>query len=248
MHDPALPHELGDEIRELKRRLAALERSPQVLNAAIEGGALRILDASGNEIVSLGEYATGYHGLRVMDTSGNEILVVGEYLGASADEVGLRVRNAAGYSVAKFADGKGVGIPQRSHPWRLGPAGALFSTTSASFVKVYDARIWALDADAMQSSLLVTLNAADTAELYVKIEGSTQTDTVSMPGSTRTQWTVDLKWDHAHTLGAGPFNIGVYARRSAGSTADINVYEPRGLALCDVETITATTGGLVAGA
>jgi len=248
MLDPALPHSLEDEIISLKRRLAALERSPQLLSSSIEGGALRILDESGNEIVSLGEYAAGYHGIRVKDTSGNEIVVAGEFAGATVDELGFRVRNAAGYSVAKFADGKGVGIPQRSHPWRLGPAGTLFSTSSASFVKVYDARIWALDADAMQSSLIVTLNAADTAELYIKIEGSTQTDTVSMPGSTRTQWTVDLKWDHAHTLGAGPFNIGVYARRSAGSTADINVYEPRGLALCDVEAVTATTGGLVAGA
>ena len=51
---------------------------------------------------------------------------------------------------------------------------------------------------------------------------------------------------HGLTLGGGPLNFNLQVRRSAGSTAAINVYEPHPLEQTTGVTVSATSGGLTA--
>ena len=59
MADPAVPQSMATEFAEMKRRISSLERSAQLKSSSIKGGALRVLDANGNEIFTAGEFTVG---------------------------------------------------------------------------------------------------------------------------------------------------------------------------------------------
>ena len=219
--DPALPPSLNADIRELRLRLDNLERSPRLISSSIEGGALRVLDSSGNEIFVAGEFthSTTKLGMRIQATNGADLLLV-----TSED---------------------GAGIPRRALPWRPVITQDFESTTSGTFVVAWESRMGVADADALRTSLLVTLNAADTAEVKC-VMGADETDTVTLSGATQTQWTLDLEWDHGKTLGGGPHDFKIHVRRSAGTTAAVNVYRPHPLEQTNAFSIAATSGGLTA--
>lgn len=64
-----LPDDLFAWLRDLERRLVALERSPQLTQTSIKDGALSILDASGVTRVKVGRDGSSY-GVKVYDSSG----------------------------------------------------------------------------------------------------------------------------------------------------------------------------------
>ena len=222
MTDPALPQSLITEIGDLKRRLDNLERSPQLLSSSITGGALRVLDSSGNEIAVLGDFTAG-----------------------EGDATGIRIQNSAGADILFISEVSGFGIPRRAVPWRPAIVADFESTTSASFVDAWDSQLGVVDANGLKTQFVVTLNAADTAEVKIVL-GAANTDTVSLLGSTATQWTVDLKWNHGITLGGGPILFRLQVRRSAGSGGNVNVHRPHPLEVVNSNSISATSGGLTA--
>lgn len=76
--DPALQNDLFAMLREVERRLDSLERGRGINAATIEGGALRVLDSNGDEIVVIGVYddsGTAKVGIKVTDPAGPTILL-----------------------------------------------------------------------------------------------------------------------------------------------------------------------------
>lgn len=69
MSDLVLPADLGAEIRDLKRRLTNLERSPRLTSAAVRDGAIRILNASDEEVGRFGLQEDGGYGINLIDGS-----------------------------------------------------------------------------------------------------------------------------------------------------------------------------------
>jgi len=244
MSDPALPQDLQSHIRALERRIVALERSPQIANASIKGGALTVYDASGNPVVILGNYTGDYHGLQVLDTSGNEILVAGEFEGATTDHIGARIQTSTGADLFFASESAGTPIPRHVTPWRQGPTADVVSTTSSSYVKVWESRIPEAYTLGIYTQFVVTLDAADEATIKV-VRGGDATDEVVLDGSTATQWTVTLNWLHGLTRGTGPHTFEVQAKRSAGTTASVNIFEPS-QGLTQQTGNGATSGGLTA--
>ena len=67
----------------------------------------------------------------------------------------------------------------------------------------------------------------------------------ALDGSTATQWTVTLNWLHGLTRGTGPHTFEVQAKRSAGTAANVNIFEPS-QGLTQQTGNGATSGGLTA--
>ena len=223
MSDPALPQDLHTHIRALERRIAALERSPQLVSSSIKGGAIRVLDSSGNEIGVIGQF----------DGSGE------------TDAVGMRIQDSTGADLLFVTEASGFGIPVRGVPWRENPA-VFQSTTSGTFTTLWSAFLPVVEANAVRATCVVTLDAADEAEVKVYVDGSTETDTVTLSGATATQWTVTLNWEHGLTRGVGPYTFQLQVRRSSGTTAAVNVYEPTVFEERNSNSVSATSGGLTA--
>lgn len=224
MTDPALPQTLLTEISDLKRRLAALERSPQLKSSSIKGGTLRVLDASGNPILEAGEINID---------------------GGTATSDGLRISTPGGEPVLQVSANRGLTLPAVVYPWRTDP-NSYTAITSASWTTVYESRIENLHGDALRSDWVVTLDSGVSADVRVLItNGSIVTDTVSVAFATASSWTFALRWLHGRTLGTGPFVVRIDAKRTAGS-ANVNVYRPFHVAIQDGYTISATSGGLTA--
>lgn len=73
-----LPDDLLAWLRDLDRRLVALERSPQLTSASIKDGALTIYNAAGLPVLVLGKQSTGRYGLSAFNAAGQRTLELGE--------------------------------------------------------------------------------------------------------------------------------------------------------------------------
>ena len=103
MSQPLLDDSILSRIAGLERRLVALERSPQLTQSSIKDGALTIFDASEQPIVVLGRQADGRYGLRVNNASGSEVLRLGEVAAAT---YGLDAKDpATGNLVQRLVNG-----------------------------------------------------------------------------------------------------------------------------------------------
>lgn len=69
MSEPLLLQSFIDQIAEHERRLAALERAPQLGSSSIKEGTLSIVDSAGVTRVSIGKDGTDY-GVKVYDAAG----------------------------------------------------------------------------------------------------------------------------------------------------------------------------------
>lgn len=69
MAQPVLPDNLVNQIVDLERRIAALERTPQLTQTSIKDGTLTVLDAAGVVRVKIGKDGTDY-GVKVYDAAG----------------------------------------------------------------------------------------------------------------------------------------------------------------------------------
>lgn len=137
-----------------------------------------------------------------------------------------------------------VSTALRGFPWRESTP-VTQSTTSASFAAQWSAHLPVVGADALVSSWTIGVNAADTAECKVVIGGS-ETDTVTLAGSTATSWTVALAWSHGLSRDAGPYTVEVHVRRSVGTAAAVTCGEPTVLQERDSNAAGSTSGGLTA--
>jgi hypothetical protein len=224
MTDPALPQTLLTEITDLKRRLAALERSPQLKSSSIKGGTLRVLDASGNPILEAGEISID---------------------GGTVTSDGLRISTPGGEPVLQVSANRGLTLPAVVYPWRDSPNQAT-AITSAAWTTVYESRIESLHGDSLRSDWSVTLDSGVSADIRVQITtGPVNTDTVAIAFATAATWTFALRWLHGLGMGSGPYVVRIEARRTAGA-ANVNVFEPYHIAIQDGYDISATSGGLTA--
>jgi len=231
MIDKALPSSLATEFAELKRRLSALERSPQLKSSSIKGGTFTVYDSAGNIVGQLGQILDPSTGLAYSPDRGAGI----QFTDPSSGKV-----------VFEASELMGTGLPRQSYPWKQMITEETQSTTSGSFVETYKARIGLLGTDVLRADWTMTVNAADSAEVKVTAGGATS-DTVTLLGATKTSWDLALNWSHGEALGGGPFDVRIYVRRSAGTTASVVTYEPLGLeAAGTAHSVGHTSGGLVA--
>ena len=224
MTDPALPQSLITELSDLKRRLAALERSPQLKSSSIKGGTLKVLDSSWNSILEAGEIGVD---------------------GDTTTSAGLTITTPGGEDVFRVTADRGLTLPSLVAPWIDAPLTST-AVTSASWTTVYESRIENLSGDALRSDWQVTLDSGVSADVRVMItSGSVVTDTVSIAYATASSWTFALAWLHCKGLGTGPYIVRVDVKRTAGA-ANVNVFRPYHLAIQDGYTLSATSGGLTA--
>lgn len=137
-----------------------------------------------------------------------------------------------------------VAVNLRGFPWRESTV-VTQSTTSGTFTALWSAHLPKVGADALSSVWVIGVNAADTAQCKVVVNG-TESDTVTLAGSTATSWTVTLAWAHGLTRGAGPYDVEVQVRRSAGTAAAVTCGEPSVMVERDSNAVSATSGGLTA--
>lgn len=64
---------MAEELRDLKRRLTALEGARNMRSASVTGGTTRWLDADGNVAVEIGEFTDGERGIRTVLPDGTEM-------------------------------------------------------------------------------------------------------------------------------------------------------------------------------
>jgi hypothetical protein len=224
MNDPATPQTLASEFADLKRRLSALERSPQLKSSSIKGGKLKVYDSSGNSIMEAGEIGID---------------------GDTTTSAGMTITTPGGHDVFRVSADRGLTLPALTYPWRDDPNTST-AITSASWTTVFESRVEGLSGDALRSDWVVTLDSGVSADVRVMITaGSVVTDTVSIAYATSSSWTFALAWLHGKNLGSGPFIVRIDAKRTAGA-ANVNVYRPYHLSIQDGYTIGATSGGLTA--
>lgn len=225
MSDPALPQDLLSEIRELKRRLTALERSPQLISSSIKGGTLRVYNDSGVEFFTVGD-----------------VLIDGDTVTAT----GITMEDpSTGTPLFRISEDRGMTLPAIAYGWK--EPNYSNSTTSTSWTNIWEARVENLHGDALRSDFVVNLTSGiTTAEVKVVItSGPVETDAVEIDYATQAQWTFALRWDHGKNLGTGPFVVQLQARITAGS-GTISVFQPYNLAIQDGYVLSATSGGLTA--
>lgn len=95
--------------------------------------------------------------------------------------------------------------------------------TSATFITVWRSRLRVLYTPDVSFSFVATSGVATTAEIKVKFFGPVETDTVSVAAAT--QKTINVKWRHGVTIGGGPVDIEIQARRVTGAN-NVNVFAP----------------------
>lgn len=102
-----LPDDLFAWLRDLDRRLVALERSPQLTSASIKDGALTIYNSAGQPIVVLGKQANGRYGLRTYDAAGVLRAALGELDDGTYDLAGYDAAGANAVKLSTLAFGQG---------------------------------------------------------------------------------------------------------------------------------------------
>jgi hypothetical protein len=71
---PGVPASLAVWQKEIERRVAVLETASRLYNSAIREGTLRIQDASGNPMVTLGKLDDGSYGIHIQNSNGRTLM------------------------------------------------------------------------------------------------------------------------------------------------------------------------------
>jgi len=94
------PDDIASVLADLERRVAILERSPQLGSASIKDGALTIYDSTGAKVMVIGKQADATYGLVQFDGSGNKVIVLGAAGVAEYNSAGVKI-----IQLGKQADG-----------------------------------------------------------------------------------------------------------------------------------------------
>jgi len=237
MADPTVPQTLADRLATVERRLAALERSPQLTSSSIKGGTLRVLRAAGTPVAALGEDSTNTVGTVLYDSSGNVIAAFGQVpaltgadgvqLGTTADPTFLwntTDGQLRPHQISVFAPSQGAQV-----------------ITSGTFVLAHDCWFEKPQTKYLHVRFAVGIDAGVTGEFrMVHVSGSTSNTLTlsSVPGAV---FTVELAWAPTSLAINTAAKFRLEARRTAGA-GNVNVYNPYGAELGDFRS-TATSGG-----
>jgi hypothetical protein len=237
--------QLEERLRRIEQTLAALNgRNP--LNNGVFSGTLRNVDAAGNTLMEIDG-----NGLKIYDSSGNLLLNLSatglrmyDAVGTLRSRVGY-INSTSGYGVSIFDEAADLRFEVNDDgyrdPWLPHPmvvASAFTTTTSATFVPVYQGQVQIVTHKGVSISVVVNTDAGTTGEFRLKnTDTGTTTSTVSVPALGSVSQT--FQWLHGSALGGGPVRFDVEARRTGGA-GNVTVFQPYTLAMADPLQCTAT--------
>ena len=237
--DPGDPGKrLEERLRAIEQKLEeALRRNP-LRDASMTDGALRILDAAGNQQIVIGKQTDGTYGIWSFDDAGNVVLklddnglraydtsgLVRGLIGLiTSGNYGVRVRDASN-GIRFSIDNDGYRDPWLAHPWRGVLSPSRESTTSASFQSLWRSRVELLTHKGVACTAAWVTDAGTTAEIRLS-SGFGQTSAVALAaGSSGSQ---QFQWLHGLALGGGPIDFELQARVTGGA-GQVHLDEPFG--------------------
>lgn len=216
-------------IRELERRLAAMETSRSVQLSTVHGGRIDVLNDAGNKVAEIGanpEYDDRV-AVRVFDPdTGTVTFVSGEVNVNSVDgvstqeDVGIVVQAANGQDIISATRDQGILRPAFTFPWH--PPDAIV-VTGASFASVRQAEPAWWPSTALRVSVYVEAAAGTTGEIRLRIRANggaidQYTSAISIAdGSAQYHY---FRWDLVNGPGIGigsSFVLDLEARRTSGA-------------------------------
>lgn len=252
MADPAVPQNLADRLGELERRLAALERSPQLEHSSVRRGGLTVYDEDGVRAARLGQALTDTSaGAEFYASDGQtRLLQVGRSF-TQVNEVSVRALQGetGGYGArfgrfGNFVAGDGTyitglnindlydytlvqissekGWDRPLIPLPSRKADDAYSLTSGSFVPTWRSASKLLYARYAYIEVVAGTDAGTTAEVRI-VHGAVTTAVRTVPaGSAGT--TLVWRWD---MTGSNLFDHSfvVEARRTGGA-GSVRIYDP----------------------
>ena len=229
MPDPALPPSLAAEIADMKRRLAALERSPRLQSSDVMGGRLRVVDPD-----------TGRPQAVIGDVSG----AVGTGPHWQDGDLGLVIQDPhTGGDIVAMTRDRGLVRPLLVHGWRTPNAQSSHSGTS-----------WAaqwegiVDASALAVRVVVAVGSSAGTTGQVRLSAPwTNASAVTTPRTVSggPEYHV-FDWDlgaWGATLGGNAVQILVETRVTSGS-GSITCWMPTHLIVTAPEMFFATPEGV----
>lgn len=252
MADPAVPQTLADRLAELDRRLAALERSPQLGFSSVRQGGLTVYDDAGVRAARLGQsMSSSEAGAEFYAADGETRLLYAGRNFTTVQEVSVRaIQTETGGIGARFGrfgnfvagDGSyitglnvnstfdqplvqissEVGWDRPLIPVPTRKADDAYTLTSGSFVPT-----WRADAEFIQAryayiELVVATDAGTTAE--VRVTHGTVTTAARSVAAGSAGTTLNWKWDMTGSNLIDHAFV-VEARRTGGA-GSVRVYDP----------------------
>lgn len=188
-------------IRDLERRIRALESAPRIPHTSLSQGSLIVYDENGDDVVTVGKLYNGKYGLAV---------------------------NTGPGGITFLSDTDGLALPFYAAPFRIASgapdsSGAV-KVTSTSFVTVYRTVIELLQWDAVRVRVPAQTNGAETGEVRLR-NLSNGNVTAAVPVSSA-GGLFDFRWLHGGEVGTGPWFFAVEARVTSGT--GVWVWNPDG--------------------
>lgn len=209
---PPGPADFDARLRRMERRLAAVERAPQMPETSQTGGSFVLLAADGTELLRFGDYndadAVERYGVALFDTDGNIVL-------------------------ANDEDDAGLVFPGDNQQW--GPTAPVQITTTGAFQDDWSTSLMGINGDAIYARAAFQAIGC-TAEVKITwgddAGNSGDTNTVTALPGYNGAWV--LSWRHPFPVGVTPsadlatsyITLRVNARRVSGA-GTVYVYRPR---------------------
>lgn len=237
MPDPTVPAVLADVIKELKRRVRALENAQRLVASAIQGGRMRVLQSDETPVIAIGQLDSGLLGTEIFDDSGDVIARFGQVDSGVRD--GLEMF-AAGTRIFR-ADDRGMISPGVHIP--MAPTVTTYSVsvpnTGAGYTVCYQGRI--IRPRHKYMKLVVSATGGVGTGGFIRARTSTGQTSAALTVPSGGGITASLYWELTYTTGTPEVVLWLECRNPSGPN-NIEVGWP------DVNfedhTATATTGGV----
>ena len=195
----ALPPNLAAELKALEARIKILEGSNKLLVSTIRGGSLQVQDDDGNLIVRIGRFpASGYDGFLV-------------------------IRDDGIHAIVEANQTEGLVHPWLEMPWKTNTASQ--TVTSGTFTSVWQAHTELLYGVNIRMRVAVDCPSGTTGEMLIADDGSSTVlgSVKTIPSNSSVLY--EYRVAHGLTVGSGPFQFSLQARRTSGA-GNIIVYQP----------------------
>ena|SRR5215207_2403631 len=196
MDDPRVPPSLGAMIRELERRIRALEMQQRTRATAIKGGTLKVLSGDDDVVAEIGRLEGVTDGLSVFDTdTGTGMFHVSGVLGWATPYLGSSFRAPTEQQVI----------------------------TSGTFVTAYETRFEQNHSLHVRFTCGVVTDGSTAGEVRVRINGVTIGNTLVVAASHSAFH--EFAAPTGGILFAGPYTLTVEGRRTSGA-GSFSVFRP----------------------
>lgn len=210
--------DLGRRFEDIERRIKELEVVPQTHHTTLTDGTLTIIDDAGRSRVMLGLLPDGNYGLETHDAAGRVMLKVSE-VGASRPT----------FNLPTYAD---------ISTWP--------TTTSASFLTIWQSSFMQLSADAVSVEFAVSAPVGTNAEVRLFWTGGALASAVQSYTGTGSFQSFAWNWRPGWEANIGtfaPIELNLQVRRTAGAGV-VDVARPTQILLAPSADIGATATGV----